>query len=593
MFRFANPEILWLLLLIPVIALMGVSMLFRQHKRRRKLLEDSFFRYLVPDYSRPRSIVKFCLRLLALLFVIVALARPQAGSKVTTEQRKGIEAMIALDISNSMMAEDVAPSRLEKSKLLIEHLVDRFDNDRVGLIVFAGESFVQLPITHDFVSAKMFLHDVSPSLIESQGTDIGGALRLAAHSFSQNKNVGKAVIVITDGEDHEGRAEEMAKNAQDEGINVFILGVGTAKGAPIPLPEGGFLTDNQGNTVMTALNEQMCRDIAQAGKGAYIHVDNTTTAEEQLNKALSALQSGELGTASYTDYDEQFQTFVLLAVLLLIADALLLPLQSDKQRWWSKSRMLSYKPQRVAKLLFVLILMAAGWGGSVKAQPLSVQPQNDRQLIRQGNKAYREGRFAEAETAYRKAIDKNQNNPQAHYNLGCALLKQNNDSLAEGEFLRSTELYRDKNRCAQAHYNMGVIDQQRKDYQKAIAHYKNALRLNPNDEDARYNLALAQQQLRQQQNQQGGGGGNNNQQDQNKQDNKQNQDKQDNQKNKDNQQNQNKQDNQQKQAAPKERLSRDNMEQMLNAVMQKEKETQDRLKKAMQQPSRRSHDKKW
>jgi Ca-activated chloride channel family protein len=586
MFRFANPDYLWLLLLIAAIALMGMSMTFRQMKRRRSLVDDSFFKYLVPDYSKPRKVWKFCLRLAALMFVIIALARPQAGMKIATEKREGIQTIIALDISNSMLAEDVAPSRLEKSKLLIEHLVDRFDNDRIGLIVFAGESFVQLPVTQDYVSAKMFLHDVTPSLIESQGTDIGGALRLAVHSFSQNVHSGRAVIVITDGEDHEGRAEEMAKAAQKEGVNVFILGVGTTKGAPIPLQDGGYMEDNDGHTVLTKLNEQMCKDIASAGKGVYIHVDNATTAEMQLDKALSRLQDGDFGTTSYTDYDEQYQTFVLLAVLMLIIDALIMPLRS-KRRWWTNLKMMNRKNVQTVKA--VLLIMVLSMSSAM------VQAQTDRGLIRQGNRAYRSGSYAEAETAYRKAVDKNPDNPQAHYDLGCSLLKQNNDKAADAEFQKSAKLFKDPLRGSQAHYNMGIIDQKNQNYKDAIKHYEDALKLNPKDEDARYNLELCKKLLKQQQQQQKHGGGKNGNNDKKDKD-KQNQDK--NNKNDDKQQNgQDKQkqpeQQQKKQQQQQEKISRDNAEQMLNAVMQKERETQDRLKKAMQQPSRRHHDKKW
>ena len=584
MFRFANPDYLWLLLLIPVIALIRLAVTYRQGKRRRLLVNDSFFFYLVPDYSKVRHIIKFILHLLVLTCVILALARPQAGTKKTTEKRHGIETIIALDISNSMMAEDVAPSRLEKSKLLIEHLVDRFYNDRIGLIVFAGESFVQLPVTQDFVSAKMFLSDITPSLIESQGTDIGGALRLAAHSFSQTVHSGKAVVVITDGEDHEGKAEETAKAAQEQGINVFILGVGTTKGVPIPLSDGGYLEDNKGQTVMTALNEKMCRDIASAGKGAYIHVDNTSMAEEQLDKALSKLQDGELGSMSYTDYDEQFQTFVLLAVLFLIIDALLLPYKANR-KWWEKLKMANKKSHLNVKtmLIFFLFMIVS----------IQTSAQNDRQLIREGNRAFRSGKIAEAETAYRKATTANPSNSEAHYNLGCALLKQKNDKAAETEFSQAATLSKDKQQQSKAHYNLGFIEQQRHNYQEAIKHYENSLKLNPKDDDALVNREICKRQLKKQQQQQQGAGGQN--KEQNKKDNK------DTNKDKKNQQNQDKQQqpNQQNQSDKKkeqqqpEQISRDNAEQMLNAVMQKEKETQDRLKKAMQQPARRKYDKKW
>ena len=235
-----------------------------------------------------------------------------------------IECVIALDISNSMLAQDVVPSRLDKSKMLVENLVDHFTNDRIGLVVFAGDAFVQLPITSDYVSAKMFLQNISPDLIQTQGTDIARALRVSMSSFTQQDRIGRAIILITDGENHEGDAEEAAKEAAKKGINVFILGVGGTKGAPIPMGNGGYLQDGSGETVMTALNEDMCRQLAQAGKGMYIHVDNTSDAQEKLNDAIAKLQTGQTDDVVYSDFDEQFQAFGILVILLLIIEACLL-----------------------------------------------------------------------------------------------------------------------------------------------------------------------------------------------------------------------------------------------------------------------------
>ena len=274
--------------------------------------------------SAYRPTVKFWLLQTALALLILMLARPQMGSKISHEKRNGIETIIALDISNSMLCQDVAPTRLDKSKLLVENLVDKFTNDKIGLIVFAGDAFVQLPITSDYVSAKMFLQNIDPSLIATQGTDIAHAINLSISSFTQQENVGKAIIIITDGEDHEGGAIEAAAAAKKKGINVFILGVGTTAGAPIPDGNGGYMKDASGQTVMTALNEQMCREIAQAGSGTYIHVDNTNDAQEKLNNELTKLQKGETESVIYSEYDEQFQAFGILIVLLLIIEVCLL-----------------------------------------------------------------------------------------------------------------------------------------------------------------------------------------------------------------------------------------------------------------------------
>ncbi len=332
MFRFESPAYLWLLWSIPVLAIIR----FVCYKLRRKKLlrfgEMSLVNRLMPNVSKIRPSVKFWLSVAALALMIVMLARPQMGSKISHEERNGIETIIAMDISNSMLAEDVVPSRLQKSKMLVENLVDHFTNDKIGLVVFAGDAFVQLPITTDYVSAKMFLQDINPSLIQTQGTDIARAISLSMNSFTQQKGLGKAIILITDGEDHEGGALEAAKEAKKKGINVFILGVGSSNGAPIPLGNGDYMRDNAGNTVMTALNEQMCRDVAKAGSGTYIHVDNTSDAQEKLNDELSRLQKGETDNVVYSEYNEQFQAFALLALILLIIEACTLEAQNSLLR---------------------------------------------------------------------------------------------------------------------------------------------------------------------------------------------------------------------------------------------------------------------
>ena len=278
MLRLEDPIYLWLLLIIPVLVLIRFVGWRRRKMKFRRLGDPQLIKELMPDISCYRPTLKFVLQLVAIALLIVVLARPQMGTKTTHDKRKGIEAIIALDISNSMLAQDVAPSRLDKSKLLIENLVDKFTNDKIGLIVFAGEAYVQLPITSDDVSAKMFLQDITPGLIQTQGTDIAGAIELAT------------------------QAQEAAEAARKKGINVYMLGVGNTKGAPIPMEDGSYLQDNTGHTVMTFLNEDMCKEIAQAGKGSYIHVDNTSDAEKLLDEDLERLQRGETDTVIYSEY---------------------------------------------------------------------------------------------------------------------------------------------------------------------------------------------------------------------------------------------------------------------------------------------------
>lgn len=313
-----------MLLIIPILVLVRFIVWQKRKRNLRKFGDPSLLKEMMPDVSKYRPTIKFCLLLSVITILIFMIARPQVGSKISHEKREGIEVLIALDISNSMLAQDVIPSRLEKSKLLIEDLVDHFTNDKVGLVVFAGDAFVQLPITNDYVSAKMFLQNINPSLITTQGTDLARAISLSQSCFTQREHIGRAIIVITDGEDHEGGALEAAREAYKKGINVFILGVGTSKGAPIPDGNGGYLKDNSGQTVLSALNEQMCQQVAKAGNGVYIHVDNTSDAQEKLNKEFSKLQSGTSDTVVYSEYNEQFQIFGIILLLLLIAETILL-----------------------------------------------------------------------------------------------------------------------------------------------------------------------------------------------------------------------------------------------------------------------------
>lgn len=324
MFRFENPAFLYLLIIIPVIIVIRLLEMRKRKLKLKKFGDLSLLKQLMPDVSSSRKSLKFWLMIAALALLIVMLARPQMGTKISQEKRKGIEVIISLDISNSMRAEDVVPSRLDKSKMLVENMVDNFTNDKVGLVVFAGDAFIQLPITSDYVSAKMFLQNTDPSLIATQGTDLAGAIELSSKSFTQQDKVGRAILIITDGEDHEGGAIEAAEKARKNGIRVFVLGVGSTKGSPVPDGNGGYMKDNSGQEVISVLNEEMCKQVAQAGGGAYIHVDNTSLAQRQLNDELTKLQKGDISSVVYSEYDEQFQAVGILVLILLIIEMLIL-----------------------------------------------------------------------------------------------------------------------------------------------------------------------------------------------------------------------------------------------------------------------------
>ena len=326
MFRFANIEMLWWLVAIPVFVIAYIVYTKRKQRQLREFGDQELMAQLMPDASKSRPIWKFSLMMIALVLLIIAAARPQYGQKENSIKRQGIEVMVALDISNSMLAEDVAPNRLDRAKQMLSKMIDNMVDDKVGLVVFAGDAFTQLPITCDYVSAKMFLNTITPSLIPTQGTAIGSALQTAITSFgSQESDAGRAIILITDGENHEDDAIAAAKKAQELGMQVFVIGIGKPEGAPIPKPgTNDYFKDRSGQVVVSKLNEDMCQQIAQAGNGVYVRCDNTNTAMRALQQELDRIATAELETTVYADYNEQYQSFALIALFLLLIEFFIL-----------------------------------------------------------------------------------------------------------------------------------------------------------------------------------------------------------------------------------------------------------------------------
>ncbi len=320
MFRFEQPEYLYGLILIPILCLLFVFAQYRAKQRLKTYGEAHLLQGLIVGSSVRRLGLKYGLQLLGLSAIFIMLARPQFGAYVDTDSRKGIEVMVALDISNSMLAEDINPNRLVRAKMLVSNLMEKMTNDKIGLVVFAGEAFIQIPITGDYASAQMFLDNITTDLLSAQGTNVASALETSALAFSKNKDVGKAVIVITDGEDHEKGAVQAAEKLKKEGLRTYVLGIGSTKGAPIPVNAREYLKDNEGNTVLTALNVDMCKQIATAGGGDFIQVDNTTRAQDELIAALSDLKRAESKVVVKTNNAEQFQIFALIALVLLVLD---------------------------------------------------------------------------------------------------------------------------------------------------------------------------------------------------------------------------------------------------------------------------------
>ena len=415
----------------------------------------------------------------------------------------------------------------------------------------------------------MFLETISPSMMTVQGTDIAEAINLSCKSFTRQEGVSRAIFLITDGEDNEGGAVEAAKRAAGMGIRVYILGIGDANGAPIPIPgTTQYIIDNEGNTVVSRLNEEMCREIATAGSGSYIYVDNSSSAQRKLAEQVDKLAKTTMESQIYSEYDEQYQGFVLLGIILLILDAMLLERSSHLKT-------LSRLFVRNGKASVIILLLAFCTGALA---------QNDRDYIRRGNRSMRDTLYAKAQVDYQKAVEADNTNPQAHYNLGNSLLFQNKAEDAMKEYETASRFEKSKKRLGMIYHNMGVLLQSAKQFDKAVECYRNSLRNDPTSDETRYNYALCLFQLKK-----GGGQDNQDQEkDENGQDEKKEQDKQQQQEEKEKQQKENPEQQQNQQ-----QMSKENAEQMLKAAMQDEKNTQERMQQMQQMPRQKHLQKQW
>lgn len=585
-FRFANPHILWLLLAVVALVVLFVISRMGSHKSLRRFGDLRLLRPLMPGVSEGKLRLKFILQMLALVCLVIAAARPQFGSKLETVKKEGIEVMVCLDISNSMLAEDIQPNRLERAKRMLSRLVDNLDNDQVGLIVFAGEAYTQLPITNDFVSAKMFLQSIDPRMVSLQGTAIGAAINLAVRSFTPNESSQKAIVLITDGENHEDDAKGAAQAALERGIHTHVIGIGSTQGALLPDDSGrsgSYRKDESGNPVTTRLDEQMAQEIALAGQGVYAHADASNGAIQTVCEALDSLQKSELESHVYADYDDKFIPFVWLALLFLLIDLFVL----------DKANALLQKVKIFA--ILGLCLMAI--------QPASAQSaRKARSATRQGNTFYRDSLWHDAEMEYRRAQEQMPTDSVSLYNLANALCQQQEQEKMQdamsfyGKVIETSERGGNHKLASMASFNAGDICMAAQQYPQAIQFFKRALRNNPQDDEARYNLLLAKKLLQQQQDE------NQDQQDQQQDQQQQQQEQQQQQQDQD----QNQQDQQDQQDQPQEQnpdqqqqqqqnqMSQDQAEAILQANNRDEQETQEKVKQhQMQQMQRRKTGKDW
>ncbi|GHT47358.1 membrane protein [Bacteroidia bacterium] len=323
MFRFEHSEYLYLLLVLPVFLAIFTYYMRGKKKALKRFGTMNLLRSLMPEVALKKQYFKFWILFICTGLFILVIAGPQFGSKLETVKKQGIEVMVCLDVSNSMLSTDISPSRLDKAKQILSRLVDDLNNDKIGLIVFAGDAYIQLPITSDYVSAKMFLSSINPSMVPTQGTAIGSAINLALKSFSPSETSEKTIILITDGEDHEDNSIGAAEEAANKGITVNVLGIGSIQGSPIPT-SNGYLKDKDGNMVLTKLDEKMAQDIAVAGKGMYVRTDNTNNALKALQKELDKKAKSEVESKVYSSYDEKYQIPAWILLFLLVAEFFIL-----------------------------------------------------------------------------------------------------------------------------------------------------------------------------------------------------------------------------------------------------------------------------
>ena len=337
MFKFQHSEYLWALTLVPLVIVIFILAIASRKKRLKKLGDYPLILEMIPDVSRGKQTVKFILYTLALIFLILGICNLQTGSKMQDVKREGADIMICLDVSNSMLAEDLSPNRLERAKQAIEQMIDKLQGDRLGIVVFAGEAYTQLPITTDYGSAKLFLNAITPNIIERQGTDISAAIQKATESFGKDEGKNKAIVIITDGEDHEEDAIKAAEEAQKAGISIHTIGIGSDAGVPIPIYSNGVATgyrkDKDGNTVVTKLNEKLLQSIAGVAEGVYVKANNADVGLGAVLDKIGELEKKQFESKMYTDYEDQFQWFIGASLLFLLIEFVI----SERiNNWWRK-----------------------------------------------------------------------------------------------------------------------------------------------------------------------------------------------------------------------------------------------------------------
>ena len=487
MLQFQHPE--YFFALAAILPMVILYLLVKQWKKNtaKKIGDPALVKQLIRDYSPSRFLLKFVLVMVAFAFLALALANPRTSNGAANVSRSGIDVMIALDVSKSMLAQDIKPDRIGRARQLISKLIDRLSDDRIGIVVFAGKAYLQMPLTTDHAAAKMYLSSASPDVVPTQGTVIGDALKMCYAAFNTKEKKYRSVILISDGEDHDENALKIAKAMADEGVMINTVGVGSAEGSTIMDPITRELKkDQQGNLVITKLNEAELKNIAVTGNGIYELLSSADEVAANIDTQLKTMDKRSITENSTMVYQYFFQWLLAITMILLVVELFV----SERKSVVKTKLMKTGKTEMASTALFLLLFLI----------PVISFSQTKDKLIKKGNDAYAEKKYDEAAENYLKATSKDPANEKAFYNLGNALYKKGKSEESVQAYDASILHSKTPDDKSAAWYNKGVVLQNDKKLAECIEAYKNALKLNPADEDARLNLqkALLQQQQEQQ-----------------------------------------------------------------------------------------------
>ncbi|HZE85934.1 MAG TPA: VWA domain-containing protein [Puia sp.] len=566
MLRFQHIEFLIGLAALPFLGALFFLLLRWKRRTAVQIGDPALVQQLIKNFSPLRFAIKFTLAFLAFTAVILGACNLQKPGAMENINRKGVDVMLVLDVSKSMLARDSKPNRLEKAKQLLTRLVDKLENDRLGLVVFAGRAYMQMPLTTDHGAAKMYIQDASPDIVPTQGTVIAEALKMANTSFNSKERKYKSIVLISDGEDHDPEALNIAKGLAGNGVMINTVGIGSAEGSPIVDPATNELKkDEKGETVISKLNEPELQQLADATNGRYIRLDNIDDVLITLTQQLDSIEKRSLNDSEFIDYKSYFQWFLGIALFLLMLEFFIPERKKERANRMTPTPLLSLQTAGRALLLMGLLVMGAS---------LSSQAQKADALIRSGNRYYKKKQIDQSQKEYEEAVRQAPDDPAANYNLGNAQFRKNSFDEASKSYDASISHAPDNPSREKGFYNKGVAMIKQKKLLESIDSWKKALKLDASDQDARENLQKALMELKQQQQQQ-----------------KDQKDKKD--KKEDKKKEQDQQQKQQQQPKPQpSRLNKQQVEQLLKALQQKENEAQDKMNqnkvKSLSQP-----DKDW